>query len=283
MNIKSLSNNNAVFPNRLHDLHDTPSKLFLSGELDTNRPLLAVVGSRKASNYSKQVMGELLGPIVRSGVGIISGLAFGVDSMSHKIALENNGYTMAVLPSGLPEIYPRNHQYLAKEIIQCGGCLISESTASKSIRKHHFLQRNRIIAAMADAVLVVEAAERSGTLSTVRHALDLGRDVLAVPGPINSPYSKGTNRLIQLGAEAILSSEDLAYLLGIELGDNIGHWGENKQEQAIIDLLVGRSSSVEQLAVEVEMEPSELQQLLTALELRGIVRSLGAQVYELQR
>jgi len=281
MNIKSLSNKHFSYQNRLLNLHDPPVRLLVSGDLSIDRPLLAVVGSRRATAYSQQVINELLPPLIRAGVGIISGLAFGVDSLAHKEALRSRGYTIAVLPSGLPDVYPKNHLGLSQEILKSNGALVSEHKAPHNVMKQDFLARNRIVAALADAVLVVEATERSGTSSTVRHSLDLGIPVLAVPGPITSSLSKGTNQLLKLGAEAVTEAEDIAYILGIDLQNGREVWGEDDQEQVVIESLIDEPRSIDELSNLVQLSVSDLTQILTKLELRGIVRALGAQKYSL--
>lgn len=183
------------------------------------KPSVAIVGSRHPSDYGIYVTEMLSRDLSRAGVTIISGLALGIDSIAHREVVNNGGHTIAVLPVGLDRIYPTRHRELADDILKCGGALISEyPDRSGPPMKYQFIARNRIIAGLADLVLVTEATERSGSLHTAYFGLNLGSDVLAVPGNINSPLSAGTNRLIQKGAVPVLSSQDvLGYLNDLKI------------------------------------------------------------------
>lgn len=283
MKINTFSHDSAEFPNSLHDLHDPPSHLYWAG-LPLPTKTLGVIGSRRMTRYGREAMQLLLPPLIRKDVAIISGLALGVDGYAHRLALQGGGYTAAVLPSGLPEVYPRSHQSLAQNIIDSGGALISEYEAPHSVRKHDFLRRNRLVAALSDVLLVVEATERSGTTSTVRHALELGKPVLAVPGSIITATSAGTNRLIRAGAAPALSWEDIAMELAIDVtAETITPIASNAEEQAIIDLLAGGACDINHLARRLSFDVQTLQRHLTELELSGAVRPLGAQRYSLRQ
>lgn len=270
-----LSPTSADYPGRLIKLHDPPKRLFVAGQMpDFKRPVLAVVGSRKASPYGRWATGHIVGPVAAAGVHIISGLALGIDGLSHQTALERGGLTSAILPSGLDEIYPASHAQLAQNIIAGGGALISEYPPGTRAASYHFPARNRIVAALADAVLVIEAGTKSGTLITAEHALDIGVPVLAVPGPINSASSTGTNHLIGLGAGLVASAEDVLSELGIELQRSNRPRGANAQEQALLEAVADQpAASLEQLAMKLQMAPTELSRLLTHLELKGLIRS----------
>lgn len=243
--------------------------------------MLAVVGSRKPTAYGRQVVNQLIAGLRGTNTTIISGLALGIDSLAHRAALDNNLPTIAVLPSGLDKIYPASHRHLAQEIT-AKGTLISEYPAGTTAAKYHFPARNRIIAALAQAVLVVEAAERSGSLITAEHALDIGVGVLAVPGPVTSPLSAGTNHLIQIGAGMINSVDDLLLELGIEAGQRQSPRGQNRQEQLILDVLHTGPQSVHQLQVETAIDVRELSQILTSLEVTGSVTALSGNVWSLR-
>ena len=188
---------------KLTRLHDAPKALYFAGinpnELLSN-PVVAIVGSRKMSPYGRAVTEMLTNDLVRAGVVVISGLALGVDSAAHRAVLASGGITIAVLAGGLDVIYPNSHAALAESIVQTGGTLLSEYPAGMPALKHTFIGRNRIIAALSDAVLIPEAAINSGSLHTAAFALDMGIPVLAVPGPITSQLSAGTNQLIKTGA-----------------------------------------------------------------------------------
>lgn len=266
----------------MHDLYDPPTSISVMGDWQEGKPMLAVVGTRRSSPYGKQVLYDILPPIIRAGVGIVSGLAFGIDSLAHKITLEQKGYTAAVLPSSLPEIYPKSHSQLAERIIISGGALISEYSQPVPIHKSNFLARNRLVACLADALLVVEATERSGTTSTVAHALELGRDVMSVPGSIFSPTSRGTNTLIRSGGLPVTNAEDVAAVLNIDLSAGQEIWGEDASEQALIDLLSTGPRDIHELLGAGKLAIEELQRLLTVLELKDIVKPLGNQTYGLR-
>jgi DNA processing protein len=198
------------YPSWLKNIPNPPPLLYYQGKppppaLDN----LTVVGSREPSSYSQQVINNLLPPLIKSGFNIISGLALGVDTLAHLVALKNKGKTWAVLGSGLDIIYPRSNLSLAQQIIAAGGGLISEFPPSTPPRARNFPSRNRIISGLSLATIVIEAKMRSGSLSTARHALEQGRDVLSVPGSIFSPLSTGTNQLIISGATPITSPNDL--------------------------------------------------------------------------
>lgn len=199
---------------RLAQLQQPVSKLYYKGHDEVlillNKPTVAIVGSRHPTSYGLSVTEELVEGLVAAGVVIISGLALGIDSVAHSATLASGGQTIAVLPTGLDTVYPARHKQLAADIIATGGLLVSEYPDSNSHpMKYQFIARNRIIAALADVIVVTEAAERSGSLHTVDFGLELGSDILAVPGSIYSPMSAGTNRLIQKGAQPVLSAKDI--------------------------------------------------------------------------
>jgi DNA processing protein len=209
---------------RLLTLHDIPETLYIQGTLPdvtideygrATPRILTIVGSRKHTNYGKDVLEKLLPSLSGAPVIIISGLALGIDGLAHKGALTNTITTIAIPGSGLDEkvLYPHTHVHLAREIVSKGGALISELSPSTSAAQWTFPSRNRIMSALSDAVLVIEAEEKSGTLITARQALELGRDIGVIPGNIFSSTSLGTNALARDGASIITSPADLFDLL----------------------------------------------------------------------
>jgi DNA processing protein len=215
---------------RLLELHDIPKVLHIIGDLPkisideygrATPRILTVVGSRKHSTYGRQALESLLASLKNENVIIVSGLALGIDGLAHKAALNNKLITIAIPGSGLDEkvLYPSSHTNLAKEIIEHNGALISELDSMTQAAPWTFPQRNRVMAALCDALLVVEAEEQSGTLITARLALELGRDIGAIPGEIFSPSAKGTNMLIKEGAYPITSPSDLFSLLHLREKD----------------------------------------------------------------
>ncbi len=195
------------YPYRLQFIPNPPPRLWLKGnKLDLfNRPALAVVGSRKPSPYGKKAAKKLIPQLVKLGFVIISGMARGIDSLAHQLALGNNGLTIAVLGSGLDVIYPPENKQLFGQI----QVVVSEFPLGTKPKGNNFLSRNRIISGLSDGVIVIEATRRSGTLNTARHAAEQGKEVFAVPGPITSPTSEGTAWLIKNGAKLIYDVDDI--------------------------------------------------------------------------
>lgn len=211
---------NEEFPTKLLEINDPPTQLYVRGTLPPpEHKLLSVVGSRKYSPYGKEVCEKLITGLSGFPISIISGLALGIDGIAHKAALKAKLHTLAVPGSGLDDsvLYPSLHKKLAKEILAAGGGLLSEFEPKFRATNWSFPQRNRIMAGMSDAVLIIEAQEKSGTLITARLATEYNRDVLTVPGSIFSKNSEGPHRLIRDGATPIRSAEDILEVLGFKL------------------------------------------------------------------
>jgi len=263
-----------------------PKCLFvLSGNVNEllARPAVAIVGSRRVTPYGKTVTAQLASELAQAGVVIISGLALGVDSISHKAALDAGGLTIAILPTGLDNIYPAAHRHLAKQILEQGGALISEYPEGSTVYKGNFIARNRLISGLADAVLITEAAEKSGSLHTADFALDQGKEVLAVPGNINSPTSRGTNNLIKVGATPVTSSADVLHVLNIELPtDKHALKSANPNEQVILDLIGAGMTDGAELLSSSNLDTPLFNQSLTMLEISGVIRPLGNNQWALQ-
>ncbi len=214
--IRTLERNE--FPQLLKEIPDSPTVLTCRGVLPSpHLKLLAVVGSRNCTEYGATVIEHLIAGLAGYPVGIISGLALGVDSLAHRAALNNNLYTLAVPGGGLNDtvIYPRSHLPLAHEIITAGGGLLSEYDQNFKAQTWSFPKRNRIVTGMSHATLLIEAAEKSGTLISARLAADYNRDVLVVPGNIFSPNSYGTHQFLKLGATPVTTPEDILAALGL--------------------------------------------------------------------
>ena len=189
-----------LMPKTLYFYGKIPENVLKNGKIERPKAV-AIVGSRHNTKYGEEVAYKLAYELARHGVIIISGLAYGIDSIGHRAAIDAGGKTIAVLGTPIDEIYPRNHKTLAEEIVKTGGAIISEyAPGTRVFPKTSFLERNRIISGLSDIVVVVEAAERSGSLNTATHAIDQGKDVYAVPGNITSIYSTGCNKLIRQGA-----------------------------------------------------------------------------------
>jgi DNA processing protein len=267
----------SLLPDRLNAVASPPKQLFVEGNLTEllNKPCVAIVGSRKVSPYGREVTRRLARELAGQGIVIVSGLAFGVDGIAHEAALEAGGQAIAVLPSPLDNIYPASHQGLARRILERGGALVSEYPGGTQAFKGNFVARNRIIAGLADAVLITEAALKSGSLHTARFALNAGRDVLAVPGNVTSPTSEGTNNLIKSGAVPVTEVSDILFALGIEPSRaSTIPTGATTVEQDIIDLIAAGTTDGTLIQAASGLTAEDFNQTLTMLELNGKIRSL---------
>jgi DNA processing protein len=286
MIIKKLTVTSPAFPEALHQMEKPPRQIYVTGvplEGLMRRPRIAIVGSRKITPYGRQVTARLAKELAEQGVVIISGLAIGVDAVAHQAALETGGPALAVLPSPIEKIVPVTNRPLAKRILEQGGALVSEYEEGEEPFKQNFIARNRLVAGLADAVLITEAGEKSGSLHTARFTLQQGKDVLAVPGNITSQASVGTNNLIKAGAIPVTSYADVLHVLGLT-----GHQtavreirGRNAHEQVILDLLLGGIGDGAQLLERSGLPVSEFSKVLTMLEIGGKIRPLGANHWSL--
>ncbi|MTI95166.1 MAG: DNA-protecting protein DprA [Firmicutes bacterium] len=277
--IKLLTLDSPAYPPLLKRIYDPPPVLYYRGSLPcSDKKLLAVVGSRKATEYGRVVTAKLTENLVRSGLGIVSGLALGIDGAAHRACLEAKGYTVAVLGCGLDRTYPAKHIQL-KQQVEDSGCVISEFPPGTPPAAGNFPRRNRIISGMCQGLLVVEAAEKSGAMITVGFALEEGRDVFAVPGNINSPQSKGTNGLIQQGAKLVLDATDILEEYGIcSLPLNV------KQEPGIdsdpvLEYIDFQGVTLDELVFLTGLSANILLARLVSLELKGLVARLPGQKY----
>ena len=255
-----------------------PKRLYFIGKLPTERrPTVAIVGSRRPTAYGKEVTYRLASDLASHGIIIISGLALGIDAIAHRGALDSGGITLAVLANGVDYIYPATNKNLADDIISNGGAIISEYEPGTPARDFQFLERNRIVSGLADAIIVTEAAVRSGTMATVAHALDQGREVFVVPGNITSPLSAGCNNLIKQGAHPITCAEDVLEVIAPELlrPQAMLPLGNTPLESKIIGLLQSGVRDGEDLQIKSKSNISEFSQTLTLMEISGTIRSLG--------
>jgi DNA processing protein len=275
-----------AWPPAFAELDDPPLLLFVRGD-----PAflalrgVAVVGSRRASSYGAAQARRIACELAAAGIPVISGLARGVDAAAHRGALDGGGVTIGILGGGLARFYPPEHVPLAREIASGRGAVVSEFPLDVPPRPYHFPRRNRLIAALAAAVVVVEAAEGSGSLITADHALDLGREVLAVPGRVDNPNSCGVHRLLREGAALCESADDVLRALGLDPPRRDGGTGDaaaapapvgaNAAETALLAALTGAEHHADELLEQTGLEPAKGLAALSALELRGAV-NLGA-------
>lgn len=269
----------------LANIPASPKQLFIMGTLPSQRlPSVAIVGTRKPSSYGKEVTQRLSYDLAKKGIVIISGLALGIDGIAHRAALEAGGTTIAVLANGLPQIYPATHKELGGQIIQQGGAILSEYEPETSARIYQFHQRNRIVSGLSDAIIITEAAARSGTLNTAMHALEQGKEVFVVPGNITSPLSSGCNTLLKQGARPALCADDILEVIAPDLLQSQATLalGNSPLETTIIQLLTSGVRDGEELQQRSGSSISEFNAALTMMEITGTIRALGANQWTLQ-
>ena len=279
MKIKSIPPDESEFLQVSDTIALKHKRLYFIGSLPKKRlPTVAIVGTRKPTHYGTETTLRLAEDLAKRGVVIVSGLAFGIDAVAHRAALSVGGITIAVLAGGLDAIYPASHRQLAEDIVKGGGALVSEYPPGTPSRAFQFLARNRIVSGLSDAVIVTEAAARSGTLSTVMHALDQNKEVFAVPGNITSPMSVGPNRLIQQGAHPVLSANDVLEIIAPERKEvqTMLALGQNALEAQLLELLRSGIRDGDLLQQRSTMTAQEFSQTLTMLEIQGIIKALGA-------
>lgn len=268
--------NSKDYPALLSQIAQPPTKLYINGELP-DLPMVAIVGTRRVTDYGKQVTYRLSYELAKAGLAIVSGLALGVDSVAHQAALDAKGKTVAVLGCGLDTIYPSTNRQLAQEVIKNGGCLISEYGEGTRPYKANFPARNRIIAGVSLATIVTEADSKSGSLITANFALQENRQVMAVPGNIFSPRSCGPNNLIKAGAMAVSSAIDVLVQLGLTSpalqAEPIK--ADSPEERQIISLIDQGITSNQALIEQTGLEAAQFAHLISLMEITGKIRNIG--------
>jgi DNA processing protein len=278
------------YPVRLKQCHDSPIMLYYKGTADLNAPkVVAIVGTRKATEYGRDMCRKIIEGLQDQNVLIVSGLAYGIDTWSHKAAMDNNLQTIGVLGHGLDRIYPFANRSLAEKMTETGGLLCEYMSNTKPDREN-FPMRNRIIAGMSDAVVVVEAGVTGGALITAEIANSYNRDVFAVPGRIGDPHSEGCNKIIKINKAALLqTAKDITYLLG---------WDDSKvqkkniqrqlfvnltpDEELIVNTLKEKGDlDVDTLLIETALLPSKAAAILLNMEFEGVIRCLPGKIYRL--
>lgn len=273
-----------AYPQRLKAWKGMPYALFVKGELPVETSLtVAIVGARNCSSYGTQMTLQFAEVLARAGAQIISGMARGIDGAAHRGALNGEGNTFAVLGGGVDICYPKEHQGLYRDIQKNGGVL-SEFPPGAQPLARHFPARNRIISGLADVVLVMEAKEKSGSLITADMALEQGKDIYALPGPINSELSKGCNHLIRQGAGILLGMEDILEELSIKKGEKKENCQKNKKileskEEIVYSKLDLFPKGREELLQLTGFSPQELAEVLLSLELRGYIKEITKNYY----
>jgi DNA processing protein len=283
--IQLITEDSESYPRSLREIHDPPGVLYVRGELLPQDALaVAIVGSRHATQYGLAQAERLAASLARAGLTIISGLARGIDAAAHRGALAAGGRTLAVLGSGVLNIYPPEHKELALEVIHAGA-LISESPPHGAPFSGAFPQRNRIITGMSTGVIVVEAAISSGALISARHAMEQGREVFAVPGRVDNRMAHGCHRLIRDGAKLVETADDVLEELGHMTapvkkpdGQEIHHPAElllNDLEQQVLAVIRSEATSIDDIVTESGLPISQVLATLSVLEMRRLVRRLS--------
>lgn len=291
--LRELSTQNGDFSNlfaRLATDKKPPERIFALGDFTNElfeQPSVAIVGSRKATDYGREITLKFARKLAERGVVIVSGLAIGVDSFAARGALDANGRTIAVLGNGLPKIYPAQNRELAEKILANSGAILSEYEPDASTFRQNFLERNRLISALADIVIVVEGNLKSGSLNTAKHAREQGKILMAVPGNITSPLSSGPNDLLARGAFPAISSASVIRKLRGKYPDFVfdakknparksaKKSPENPATRAVLEILAQKPATTDELAAATKLPAETLLATLTMLELGAELKNLG--------
>ncbi len=294
MKINQISPQDNIFLQKLDSIALKPKMLYYYGNLpETEAKVVAIVGARRNTKYGEEVAYRLAYDLAKKGVIIVSGLAYGIDSIAHRGAVDAGGITIGFLGTEIEKIYPKQHIELAKKMIELGGAVISEYKYGDEM--HHrtsFLARNRLISGVADAVVVVEAAAKSGSLNTASHAMTQGRELFAVPGDITRKMSEGCNNLIRLGATPYTKPEDLfEVLFPIETEKKakkrmaeaqLSVFGDTEEERLVTKKILEGVRDGDEIMELLGMSPAEFNQTITMLEIKDIVKPLGMNCWTLK-
>jgi DNA processing protein len=277
------------YPERLKSIDDAPTLLYFKGNCNLNHPkVVGIVGTRQATSYGKKVIETIVEDLVPHQAMILSGLAYGIDIHAHRTAIKHQLPTVAIMGSGIDVIYPGNHSDIARKMMDSGG-IVTENFFGTKPDAHNFPSRNRIIAGMCDALIVVEAAETGGALITAEIANSYNKDVFAIPGSLGQTYSEGCNKLIKINKAALFTSvSDLEYIMNWVTGVA----GEVRRtpkveltfdEQQIVDTITtkGASMQIDELAWKTSVPPGALATLLLQLEFKGVIKPLPGKLYQL--
>ncbi|MEK7517340.1 MAG: DNA-processing protein DprA [Patescibacteria group bacterium] len=288
-NVSFLTLEDKEYPSLLSQIKNPPFVLYVKGDKkilkqvqddSENRRYIAVVGTRRTTQYGREVTALLTQELVAAGFTIVSGLAIGVDAISHKTAIENSGKTIAVLGCGVDCCYPSANQHIYNSIVKSSGCILSEYPLGTRPTKGSFPSRNRIIAGLSIGVLVTEGAEDSGSLITADYARKFGRPVFAVPGPITSGMSKGPYKLIQRGAKLVTKAEDILKEFKIQNSkgkittQNSKVNDATKEEMEILKLLQNEPLHFDELVRRTRFDSSKIGALLSLMEIKGLIKGL---------
>jgi DNA processing protein len=276
------------YPDRLKHCFDAPVLLFNSGNIDLkNRKIISIVGTRQITSYGTEFCRSLIEDLSPLNPVIVSGFAYGVDIAAHQFAMDNNLQTIGVLAHGLNQVYPRSHKKYVAKMMENGG-FITEFWSSSNPDKEKFVRRNRIVAGMAEATIVIESADKGGSLITANFANDYNRDVFAVPGRVTDTYSKGCNNLIKTQkANVLTSAADLVYMLNWDI-DNKSKTIQKQlfveleeDEQKIYDYLLKNGKELlDTIALQCDFPIYKISGILINMELKGVIRPLPGKLFE---
>lgn len=278
-----------AYPNRLFHCEDAPVMLYVKGEINFNNPkVISIVGTRKPTDYGKEFCGKIVAELIPHQPLIISGLAYGVDICVHKTALQNKLSTAGVLAHGLDRLYPDQHTFTAKQMLENGG-LITDYRSATTPARENFPKRNRIVAGLSDLTIVIESSKKGGSLITAQIANDYNRDVFALPGRLSDLQSEGCNNLIKNHKAALIQSvKDIEYIMGWEVNKKTPAaqtqlFVELSEEEKIITNILAQQEkeSIDQLALLAKFPMSKTAALLLNLEFNGVVKSLPGKLYKL--
>lgn len=286
-NINFIQKEDESYPFLLKNIIDPPLGIYVIGEIPKNNISVSIIGARKCTQYGATNAYKFGKELAQKGITITSGMALGIDSMAHKGAIDGNGKTIAVLGCGVDVVYPQSNVALRREIIK-NGCIISEFAPTTPPYANNFPVRNRIISGISDAVIVVEAGKRSGTLITVGQALEQGRDVFAIPGNINNAMSEGTNELIKECAYPLTKLDDILNNLGIinkfsnnytkeKTGKSICI--DNPIEQKIYECIESSPISIDEIILKTNIDIQTIQYNLIMLEMKSYIKKIAGQKY----
>lgn len=287
-NVNVITIDDEKYPERLLTIYDPPKILYYKGKDVLDNPSIAIVGSRKMTSYGKWATEKISKELSEIGVTIVSGIALGIDSVAHRVCIDNKGTTIGVIGNGLDQLYPARNKDLYKEIEE-NGAVVSEYFYGTPPLHYNFPHRNRIISGLSLGVLVIEAKGKSGSLITGHHAMDQGKEVFALPGPINSIFSEGTNLLIQDGAKLVLKTDDIIdevkELEELREANDIRKSTENIDlsdlELHILKKIKDKPISIDQLVLETRETVSTVSAVLTVLEIKGLVKEIAGRMFTL--
>ncbi len=290
--IKPLFITDKNYPQRLLNCYDSPTLLFYKGDADLNASkIAAIIGTRNHTEYGKQVTEKLIKDLAAQNVVVVSGMAFGIDAVAHKAAIKNNLVTVGVLAHGLDQIYPPDHTHLAKDLLKHGGGLLTEFRSKIKPDKHNFPTRNRIVAGMADATIVIETGIKGGSMITAELANGYNKDVFAVPGKVNDNKSAGCNFLIKSNKAMLLTdAQELVEVMGWEEKSRKSEVRKQREifielsndERVIVDILKEKELvHIDELNLRSGISSSAMAAAILNLELQGVVSTLPGKLYKM--